>query len=88
MFREPLVPRPTPFDAEPLLGRLRRWLDADIPYTTYTPTHRVPDAAAVHARLQALNVVTDLRGTRLRVGFGIYQTEAEVDALLDRLARL
>lgn len=51
-------------------------------------TFDLPDAAAVHARLTALKVVTDVRGTRLRVGFGVYQTEAEVDALLDRLDRL
>jgi selenocysteine lyase/cysteine desulfurase len=30
-------------------------------------------------------VVTDVRGQRLRLGFGIYQTEEEVDDLVRRI---
>ena len=45
----------------------------------------LPDAEAWHARLESRGVVTDRRGTRLRFGFGLYQTAAEVDALLARL---
>jgi selenocysteine lyase/cysteine desulfurase len=46
----------------------------------------LPDAAAWQARLAAAGIVTDRRGTRLRVGFGLYQTAEEVDGLLARLA--
>jgi kynureninase len=45
----------------------------------------LPDAEAWSAKLDARRVVTDRRGSRLRLGFGAYQTAAEVDALLDRL---
>jgi kynureninase len=45
----------------------------------------LPDAAEWQARLSAAGIVTDRRDRRLRFGFGLYQTEAEVDALLDRL---
>lgn len=45
----------------------------------------LPDAEAWHERLARRGVVTDRRGTRLRFGFGLYQTEHEVDALLARL---
>lgn len=48
-------------------------------------TFDMPDAQPTYARLKALNVVTDVRGSRLRLGFGIYQTPEEVDALLRRL---
>jgi selenocysteine lyase/cysteine desulfurase len=45
----------------------------------------LPDAAEWQARLAAAGIVTDRRDRRLRFGFGPYQTEAEVDALLGRL---
>jgi selenocysteine lyase/cysteine desulfurase len=45
----------------------------------------LPDAEAWSARLDALGIVTDRRGSRLRFGFGLYQTAEEVDALLARL---
>ena len=47
----------------------------------------LPDAEAWSARLDALDIVTDRRGQRLRFGFGLYQTADEVDAALDRLRR-
>ncbi|PKB19602.1 selenocysteine lyase/cysteine desulfurase [Novosphingobium kunmingense] len=40
------------------------------------------DAPAIHARLTERDVVTDLRGDVLRIGFGLYQDEADVDALI------
>lgn len=46
------------------------------------------DAAALHAALRAANIVTDVRGTRLRLGFGLYHTEEEVDRLLARMRGL
>jgi selenocysteine lyase/cysteine desulfurase len=45
-------------------------------------------AGALHAQLRAADIVTDFRGARLRLGFGLYQDEADVDALLHRLAAL
>jgi selenocysteine lyase/cysteine desulfurase len=51
-------------------------------------TFDLPDAGAWQARLAAAGIVTDHRHTRLRFGFGLYQTEAEVDALLERIRRL
>ncbi|WP_137179853.1 aminotransferase class V-fold PLP-dependent enzyme [Roseomonas sp. AR75] len=48
-------------------------------------TFDLPDAEVFQARLAAAGIVTDRRATRLRFGFGIYQTAAEVDALLDRM---
>jgi selenocysteine lyase/cysteine desulfurase len=43
-------------------------------------------AGALHAQLRAADIVTDFRGARLRLGFGLYQDAADVDALLRRLA--
>ncbi len=41
------------------------------------------DAAAdLYTRLHDRGVITDYRGDRLRIGFGVYQDEADVDALL------
>lgn len=51
-------------------------------------TFDLPDAEAWQARLEGAGIVADRRATRLRFGFGIYQTAAEVDALLDRLRRM
>lgn len=48
----------------------------------------LPEAAAWSARLEAARIVTDRRGRRLRFGFGIYQTLADVEALLARLETL
>jgi len=46
---------------------------------------RLPDAAALQARLHALDVITDHRGDRLRIGFGAYHDEAAVEDLAARL---
>jgi kynureninase len=51
-------------------------------------TFDLPDAEAWQARLAAAKIVTDRRGSRLRFGFGLYQTGAMVDALLERLHAL
>ncbi len=48
-------------------------------------TFRFDAAPALHAALRAKNVETDLRGDRIRFGFGPYQDAADVDALLERL---
>ncbi|MGH3913690.1 MAG: aminotransferase class V-fold PLP-dependent enzyme [Pseudonocardiaceae bacterium] len=49
-------------------------------------TFRLPDADAVAGRLRARKVITDYRDDRLRVGFGIYHDEGDVDTLCHRLA--
>jgi kynureninase len=49
-------------------------------------TFRLPDAAAAHAALHAANVITDYRDDRLRIGFGLYHHDADIDELLRRLA--
>lgn len=56
----------------------------DLPHGNFL-TLEVEDAAELQARLLAAKVVTDHRGNRLRIGFGIYQTAADVDALIRRL---
>ena len=48
-------------------------------------TFRFGGAADLHAALRAREVETDLRGDRIRFGFGPYQDQADVDSLLERL---
>ena len=48
-------------------------------------TFETPQAQAIYRDLQELRVVTDVRGQRLRLGFGLYQTEEEADELTRRL---
>jgi selenocysteine lyase/cysteine desulfurase len=47
-----------------------------------------PDAAAWQARLKARNIVVDVRGNRLHVGFGLYHNAGDVQRLLERLRAL
>jgi selenocysteine lyase/cysteine desulfurase len=47
-----------------------------------------PAAQAWYERLHQAGIVTDVRGDRLRVGFGVYQTAADVDRLSERLREL
>jgi kynureninase len=42
---------------------------------------RLPDAGAVHDRLRRTGVVTDYRGTRLRIGLGLYHDVSDVARL-------
>ncbi len=51
-------------------------------------TFRHADAALWHETLKQAGITVDLRGDRLRVGFGLYQTEADVKLLLERLLTL
>jgi selenocysteine lyase/cysteine desulfurase len=48
-------------------------------------TFETEQAGDWQARLEAARIITDHRGTRLRFGFGVYQTEAEVEAALERM---
>jgi selenocysteine lyase/cysteine desulfurase len=47
-----------------------------------------PDAARWQAELAKMDVITDVRQNVLRIGFGLYQTLRDVDALSDCLASL
>jgi kynureninase len=58
---------------------------ADVAERGHFLTFRLPDAERVHQRLSAAGVVTDRRGDRLRVGLGIYHTEADAGELAGRL---
>jgi selenocysteine lyase/cysteine desulfurase len=43
---------------------------------------RSPNAQRWHAELKARNCITDVRGDVLRIGFGIYQDDEDVDRLI------
>ena len=49
---------------------------------------RSGDAARWYEQLKAKNCITDVRGEVLRIGFGIYQDEADVGRLVDLLGGL
>lgn len=49
-------------------------------------TFRTPDAKRIDAALASRNIIVDHRGDRLRIGFGVYQDEADVDRLAEALA--
>ena len=49
-------------------------------------TFRLADAAGVAAALHAAGVIVDHRHDRLRIGFGLYHDDADVDELLRRLS--
>lgn len=48
-------------------------------------TFDLPEAAAIETRLAEAHIRVDRRGTRLRFGFGLYQDEAYVDRLIERM---
>jgi kynureninase len=72
------------------LGGLTR--AAVVPSTTEVPdrghflTFRLDRAGDVCLRLHDARVITDHRGDRLRLGFGVYHDEDTLDRLADRLA--
>ncbi len=47
-----------------------------------------PDAADWYRRLHEAHIDTDVRGTRLRIGFGLHQAAEDVDMLIGRLRAL
>jgi selenocysteine lyase/cysteine desulfurase len=51
-------------------------------------TFDVPNAEMIESELLKKDVVIDRRGSRLRFGFGLYQTEADISELFARLARI
>ena len=48
-------------------------------------TFETAQAQSLYAELKRQHVITDVRGNRLRIGFGLYQTQEEVDELVHRL---
>jgi selenocysteine lyase/cysteine desulfurase len=49
---------------------------------------RSPRAQDWYAQLKAHNCITDVRGDVLRIGFGLYQDQSDVEHLLKLLASL
>jgi selenocysteine lyase/cysteine desulfurase len=49
---------------------------------------RSPDAQRWYAELKAKNCITDVRGDVLRIGFGIYQDQSDVNRLVTLLGEL
>jgi selenocysteine lyase/cysteine desulfurase len=49
---------------------------------------RSPHAQRWHEQLKARNCITDVRGDVLRIGFGLYQDERDVERLADLLGEL
>jgi selenocysteine lyase/cysteine desulfurase len=48
-------------------------------------TFRTSEASEIHDRLRQRQVITDYRGDRFRIGFGIYHDAEDVDRLIDAL---
>lgn len=51
-------------------------------------TFRTEEAARLYQRLHDRKVITDYRGDRLRIGFGIYQDRRDVEALVSVVAEI
>jgi kynureninase len=51
-------------------------------------TYRLQNASTISARLLAHDIVTDVRGDRLRFGFGLYHDTAALDEGIARMARI
>jgi selenocysteine lyase/cysteine desulfurase len=74
-------------EAAPLRAELLNPLDG-APHARFL-AFRTPHAQRWYAELKAKNCITDVRGDVLRIGFGIYQDEEDVErlaALLETLA--
>ena len=50
-------------------------------------TFELAGAQALHDQLARANIVTDVRGERIRFGFGCYHTADEIDAAVAAIAR-
>ena len=81
---------PAPFEAvleaDAKMPGARWFAGAQVNYAQQVFRHA--DAALWHETLKQAGITVDLRGDRLRVGFGLYQTEADVKLLLERLLTL
>ncbi|QBX36718.1 aminotransferase class V-fold PLP-dependent enzyme [Brevundimonas sp. S30B] len=81
------------FQAAVTEGRAGRLVEAEVlnPVQAQAPRARFlalrhPDAAAWRAALLEAGVVTDVRDDVIRFGFGLYQDDADLDALIQRCA--
>lgn len=63
----------TPFDAEHARGN----------FLAFETRH----AGAIHDRLAAANIVTDVRGSRIRIGFGCYHAAEEIPEIVSAIHR-
>jgi selenocysteine lyase/cysteine desulfurase len=50
-------------------------------------SYETPEAEAIHRRLAAADIVTDVRGRRIRFGFGCYHAEDDVAQAVAAMAR-
>jgi selenocysteine lyase/cysteine desulfurase len=50
-------------------------------------TFELNDAGAVHQRLMRAGIVTDMRGKRLRIGFGCYHAADDIEPAVAAIAR-
>jgi selenocysteine lyase/cysteine desulfurase len=71
----------------PIFDEDRLVVKMDVPHGNFL-TFEHPDAASWQRRLHAAGIVTDVRGTRLRVGFGLYHGAEDIDRLAARLSDL
>lgn len=51
-------------------------------------TFRLPEAPQIHAKLLAGNLITDVRGDRLRIGFGVYHEDHDILRGVERMTHL
>ncbi len=49
--------------------------------------YETPQAASIHERLAGAGIVTDVRGNRIRFGFGCYHTDADIEAAVAAVAK-
>lgn len=59
----------------------------DAPHARFL-AFRSPNAQRWYEQLKARNCITDVRGDVLRIGFGIYQDEGDVDRLVQLLGEV
>lgn len=71
----------------PVLGRARLQPPEAYPRGSFL-SFRHPQAAGLQRQLREAGVITDVRGERLRIGFGLYHERSDVDELLRRIAQL
>src|SRR5438132_1553371 len=50
-------------------------------------TFEMENAQAIHNQLARANIITDVRGRRLRFGFGCYHTAEEIESAVAAIAR-
>jgi selenocysteine lyase/cysteine desulfurase len=72
----------------PGLSRITLVPAPDVRERGHLLTFRFPEASAVSARLRARKVISDHRGDNLRIGFGIYHDENDIESLCHHLAQL